>query len=86
MKIICLECHREIGEKFPFDDPRATHTICSECIEKRVNGPGKGGLRKKVGRKSRRRGCSGTTADGRPPTEDKEKPLTTDRGHWKRDG
>jgi hypothetical protein len=55
MKIICLECHREIGEKFPFDDPRATHTICSECIEKRVNGPGKGGLRKKVGRKSTRR-------------------------------
>ena len=56
MKIICLECHREIGEKFPFDDHRATHTICPECIEKRVNGPGgKGGLRKKVGRKSRRR-------------------------------
>jgi hypothetical protein len=34
MKIICQECHREIGEKFPFDDLRVTHTICSECIEK----------------------------------------------------
>jgi hypothetical protein len=56
MKIICLECHREIGEKFPFDDHRVTHTICPECIEKRVNGPEKGGLRKKVGRKTRRGG------------------------------
>ena len=33
MKIICLECHREIGEKFPFDDPRTTHTVCLQCIE-----------------------------------------------------
>ena len=52
MKIICLECHREIGEKFPFDDTRATHTICPECIEKRVNGPEKGGLRRKINRKT----------------------------------
>jgi len=36
MKIICQECHREIGEKVPLDDPRATHTICPECIEKRL--------------------------------------------------
>jgi hypothetical protein len=34
MKIICQECQREIGEKFPFDDPRTTHSICSQCIEK----------------------------------------------------
>ena len=33
MKIVCQECHREIGEKFPFDDPRTTHTICPQCIE-----------------------------------------------------
>ncbi len=36
MKIICLECHREIGEKLPLDDTRPTHTICPECIEKRL--------------------------------------------------
>jgi hypothetical protein len=36
MKIICQECHREIGEKFPFDDPRVTHTICPQCMEKRI--------------------------------------------------
>jgi DNA-directed RNA polymerase subunit RPC12/RpoP len=56
MKIICLECHREIGEKFPFDDPRETHTICPECIEKRLTESSKGGLRRKVNRKSRRGG------------------------------
>ena len=54
MKIVCLECQREIGEKFPLDDLRSTHTICPECIEKRVSESGKGGLRKKVNRKSRR--------------------------------
>jgi len=52
MKIICLECHREIAEKYPFDDTRETHTICPECIEKRVNESEKGGLRRKLGRNS----------------------------------
>lgn len=47
MRIICLECHRELGEKFPFDDPSETHTICRECMEKRLVGNGKGGLRRK---------------------------------------
>jgi len=53
MKIVCLECDRELGEKSPFDDLRVTHTICPECIEKRCNDSGKGGLRGKIGRKSR---------------------------------
>ncbi len=56
MKIICLECQREIGEKFPFDDPRSTHTICPECIEKRLNGPEKGGLRRKFAKTFSREG------------------------------
>ena len=56
MKIICLECHRKIGEKFPFDDPRSTHTICPECIEKRLNGPEQGGLRRKFGKTFSREG------------------------------
>ena len=47
MKIICLECHREIGEKFPFNDLRATHTICRECIEQSLIETGKEGLRRK---------------------------------------
>jgi len=47
MKIICLECHREIGEKFPFDDLSETHTICRECIEQRLTDAGKEGLRRK---------------------------------------
>jgi hypothetical protein len=36
MKIICLECQRVIGEKFPFDDLRSTHTICPECMKKKI--------------------------------------------------
>jgi hypothetical protein len=52
MKIICLECNRELGEKAPFDDHRATHTICAECVAKRCNRPGKGGLRRKIRRKT----------------------------------
>ena len=47
MKIICTECHREIGEKFPFDDPRETHTICRECIEQGLIESEKEGLRRK---------------------------------------
>ena len=47
MKIVCLECQREIGEKFPFDDLRETHTICRECIEQRLIESGKKGLRGK---------------------------------------
>lgn len=47
MKIVCLECHRELGEKFPFDDLDATHTICPECIERRCVETGKEGLRRK---------------------------------------
>lgn len=47
MKIICLECKRELGEKFPFDDPEATHTICPECIEKKCKETGKKQLRKR---------------------------------------
>ena len=47
MKIICLEYHREIGDKFPFDDPRETHTICPNCIDKRLIESGEKGLRRK---------------------------------------
>ena len=36
MKIICLECQREVGEKFPFDDLRSTHTVCPDCMEKKA--------------------------------------------------
>ncbi len=47
MKIICLECHRGLGEKFPFDDPTETHTLCPKCIERRLIETGKKGLRGK---------------------------------------
>ena len=47
MKIICLECHRELGKKFPFNDPSETHTICDKCMEKRLIEGGKKGLRRK---------------------------------------
>jgi hypothetical protein len=52
MRIVCLECQRdecqrELGEKFPFDDSDATHTICPECIEKRMIATGKERLRRK---------------------------------------
>ncbi len=36
MKIICLECKRVIGEKYPFDDPRETHTFCRQCAEQEL--------------------------------------------------
>jgi len=55
MKIVCLECQREIGEKFPFDDPEATHTICPECIEKRMIETGNHGLRRKFIKTFRKR-------------------------------
>ncbi|MFX0205491.1 MAG: hypothetical protein ACFFDT_05855 [Candidatus Hodarchaeota archaeon] len=54
MKIICLECNRELGEKFPFDDTRKTHTICRECIEQRLIEAGNEGLRGKFIRMFRR--------------------------------
>ena len=47
MKIVCLECHREIGEKFPFNDSRETHTICRECVEERLKESGNERLRRK---------------------------------------
>jgi DNA-directed RNA polymerase subunit RPC12/RpoP len=47
MKIVCLQCQREIGEKFPFDDPNETHTLCPECNEQRLMEAGKEGLRRK---------------------------------------
>lgn len=47
MKIICLECNRVIGEKYPFDDPRETHTLCRKCAEQRLMDAGKEGLRRK---------------------------------------
>jgi hypothetical protein len=47
MKIICLECHREIGEKYPFDDPSETHTFCPKCIDKVLLRAGKENLRRK---------------------------------------
>jgi len=47
MKIVCLECDRQIGEKFPFDDTRKTHTICRECIEQRLIQTGQERLRRK---------------------------------------
>ena len=47
MKVICFECQRQMGEKFPFDDPSATHTICPECVEKRMREVGNESLRRK---------------------------------------
>jgi len=47
MKIVCMECHRELGEKFPFDDPSETHTICPECAERIMLEAGKESLRRK---------------------------------------
>ena len=47
MKIVCLECQREMGEKFPFTDSSATHTICPRCIDKRLAKTGNGSLRRK---------------------------------------
>lgn len=29
------------GEKFPFDDPSATHTICPECVQKVLKDSGR---------------------------------------------
>jgi hypothetical protein len=54
MKIVCLECHREIGEKFPFNDTRKTHTICRECLEERLIESGNEGLRRKFIRRFRK--------------------------------
>jgi len=47
MKIVCLECQREMGEKFPFDDLSETHTICPDCMEKMLSQAGKESLRRK---------------------------------------
>lgn len=47
MKIICLECQLEIGEKSPFDDPRETHTFCRKCAEQKLIEAGNEGLRRK---------------------------------------
>ena len=47
MRVVCLECNRELGEKFPFEDPDTTHTICPECIERRFAEAGKESLRRK---------------------------------------
>jgi len=54
MKIICLECQREIGEKFPFNDSRETHTICRECVEEKLIETGNEGLRRKFIRRFRK--------------------------------
>jgi hypothetical protein len=32
MKVICLECHKQVGEKAPFSDREATHTLCASCL------------------------------------------------------
>jgi len=34
MKVICFECNKEIGEKAPFSDSEATHTLCEPCLRK----------------------------------------------------
>ncbi len=47
MKVICFECHRQVGEKFPFDDPSATHTICADCVDKKLREAGNERLRRK---------------------------------------
>ncbi|MBW2058994.1 MAG: hypothetical protein JRJ26_16015 [Deltaproteobacteria bacterium] len=36
MKIICLECHRELREESPFDDPGEIHTVCPQCLQRAV--------------------------------------------------
>jgi len=33
MKIICFQCKKEIGEKAPFSDNKATHTLCYRCLK-----------------------------------------------------
>ena len=47
MKIICVECQRELGEKSPFDDPSEKYTVCRECTEQRLIEAGNQGLRGK---------------------------------------
>lgn len=47
MKVVCFECNREVGEKFPFDDPSETHTICPKCVDKTLREAGKESLRRK---------------------------------------
>ena len=32
MRIVCYQCHREIGEKAPFSDNRTTHVLCEPCL------------------------------------------------------
>jgi hypothetical protein len=32
MKVICFECNKEVGEKAPFSDTEATHTLCASCL------------------------------------------------------
>ncbi|NIO21758.1 MAG: hypothetical protein GTN76_13780 [Candidatus Aenigmarchaeota archaeon] len=55
MKIVCLECQREIGEKFPFDDTRVTHTFCHECNERKLMEVENEGLRGKFIRPFKRK-------------------------------
>lgn len=47
MKIVCFRCKNEIGEKAPFSDNRATHTLCYRCLKQL--------LEKRLANKKRRR-------------------------------
>jgi len=33
MKIVCFQCKKQIGEKAPLSDSRATHTLCYRCLK-----------------------------------------------------
>jgi predicted sulfurtransferase len=32
MKVVCFECKKQLGEKAPFSDDEATHTLCDSCL------------------------------------------------------
>jgi hypothetical protein len=33
MKIVCFKCKKEMGEKSPLSDNRATHALCYRCLK-----------------------------------------------------
>jgi len=45
MRVICMYCKKEIGEKEPLSDPDISHGICDECMEARYQGGKKVGNR-----------------------------------------
>lgn len=39
MFIVCAWCKAQMGEKFPFDDKRTTHSMCSACESQTYRSP-----------------------------------------------